>query len=81
MAFQYGKVSTNWQDYSGHPSTLPYIPHNMTQEELLNFQAKAYKRYLLRPSYIRKYFMNHSIRDIVHNGYLFLKAFYLDKIK
>lgn len=81
LAFQYGKVSTNWQDYSGHPSTLPYIPHNMTQGELLDFQAKAYRRFLLRPSYIRKYFKNHAIGDIVHKGYLFFKAFYLDKIK
>jgi len=81
MAFQYGKVSTNWKDYSGHPSTLPYIPHNMTQEELLDIQAKAYKRFLLRPSYIWSYITNHSIVDILQKGYFFVKAFYLDKNK
>ena len=81
LAFKYGKVSTNWRDYSGHPSRLPYIPNDMSQEELLDFQTKAYKRFLLRPSYIFKYFMNHSIWDIVHKGCLFLKAFYLDKNK
>jgi radical SAM superfamily enzyme YgiQ (UPF0313 family) len=80
-ALKCGKVSTNWQDYSGHPSKLPYIPHNMSQKELLDFQAKAYKKFLLRPSYIYKYFMDHSIKDIVQKGYFFIKAFYFSKIK
>jgi radical SAM superfamily enzyme YgiQ (UPF0313 family) len=81
LAFEYGKVSSNWKDYSGHPNSLPYIPNNMSQKELLDFQAEAYKRFLLRPSYISKYLMDHSILDIFHKGCLFLKAFYLDKNK
>ena len=81
LAFQYGKVSTNWQDYSGHPSTLPYIPKNLTQEELLDIQSKAYKRFLLRPSFIWRYISNNSMLDIFQKGCFFLKAFYFDKNK
>lgn len=81
LAFQYGKVSTNWKDYTGHPSALPYIPNNMTQDELLGFQEKAYKRFLLRPSYICRYLLNHSTWDLLQKGVLFLKAFYFDKDK
>ncbi len=79
LAFKYGKVSSNWQDYSGHPSSLPYIPNNMTQEELLDFQKKAYKRFLLRLSYIWRYISNNSILDILEKGYFFVKAFYIEK--
>ncbi|MDR4496973.1 MAG: B12-binding domain-containing radical SAM protein [Candidatus Scalindua sp.] len=79
LAFKHGKVSTNWQDYSGHPRSLPYIPHGMTQKELLGFQEKAYKKFLLRPSYICKYLLTHSLRNIVSSGWLFTKAFYLNK--
>jgi radical SAM superfamily enzyme YgiQ (UPF0313 family) len=79
LAFEYGKVSANWQDYSGHPNSLPYIPNNITQDELLDFQEKAYKRFLLRPSYFYKYLINHSIWDVLHKGWLFIKAFYLGK--
>ncbi len=82
LAFQYGKVSTNWKDYTGHPSgTLPYIPDNMTQDELLSFQEKAYKRFLVRPSYILRYLHNHSLWDLFNKGILFLKAFYFKKNK
>jgi radical SAM superfamily enzyme YgiQ (UPF0313 family) len=77
IAFQYGKVSTNWKDYTGHPSgTLPYIPNDITQDELLNFQERAYKRFLLRPSYVLRYLNNHSMLDLCDKGILFLKAFY-----
>lgn len=79
LAFEYGKVSENWQDYSGHPNSLPYIPNDMTQDELLDFQEKAYKRFLLRPSYLFKYLLNHSIWDVLQKGWLFIRAFYLDK--
>lgn len=75
MAFQYGKVSSNWQDYAGHPSFLPYIPNSMSDDELLDFQQKAYKRFLLRPSYIYRYLRDRSIWDIIRKGKLFLKAF------
>jgi radical SAM superfamily enzyme YgiQ (UPF0313 family) len=81
LAFQYGKVSTNWKDYTGHPSALPYTPNNMTQDELLGFQEKAYKRFLLRPSYICRYWLNHSTWDLLQKGIIFLKAFYFNKDK
>lgn len=81
LAFQYGKVSTNWQDYSGHPGSLPYIPNDMTQDELLDFQERAYKSFLLRPLYIYKYLLSHSVWDILHKGCLFMKSFYLNKNK
>ncbi|MHC4166069.1 MAG: B12-binding domain-containing radical SAM protein [Planctomycetota bacterium] len=80
LAFQYGKVSTSWKDYTGHPSgTLPYVPNDITQDELLAFQEKAYKRFLLRPSYVLRYLKNHSMWDLCTKGILFLKAFYLKK--
>ncbi len=80
LAYKYGKVSTNWQDYSGHPGSLPYIPNGMTQKELLNFQEKAYKKFLLRPSYIYKFLLTHSFWNIISSGWIFAKAFYLNKI-
>jgi radical SAM superfamily enzyme YgiQ (UPF0313 family) len=78
LAFQYGRVSTNWKDYTGHPSgTLPYIPDNVTQAELLAFQENAYGRFLLRPSYVLRYLHSHSLWDLLTKGILFVKAFYL----
>ncbi len=77
LALENGKVSTDWRDYSGHPSSLPYIPNNMTQDELLDFQAKAYKKFLLRPSFICRYIVNNSFLDVLQKGFSFIRAFYL----
>ena len=79
LAYKYGNVSTNWLDYSGHPNSLPYIPDGMTQDELLNYQEKAYKEFLVRPSYIYRYLTSHSLLDTLKKGWLFLHTFYLGK--
>lgn len=74
MAFQYGKVSEDWRNYSGHPSSLPYVPHNMDEKYLLDIQSDAYRRFLLRPGYLMKHLGTFASRRALGNGLKFLKA-------
>ena len=74
LAFRHGKVSEDWTDYSGHPSSLPFIPEGIDEEYLLGIQTQAYKRFLLRPSYIIQHFGTFTNRKTLVNGLRFLKA-------
>jgi radical SAM superfamily enzyme YgiQ (UPF0313 family) len=74
IAFQHGKVSEDWRNYSGHPSSLPYVPHNMDEKYLLDIQSNAYRRFLLRPGYLMKHLCTFASRRALGNGFKFLKA-------
>jgi len=74
LAFQHGKVSEEWKNYSAHPSSLPFIPNGISEEYLLGVQAQAYKRFLLRPSYLLKHLGSFTNRRALRNGLGFLKA-------
>ncbi len=74
IAFQHGTVSENWKDYSGHPGVLPFVANGMSEEYLLNTQAQAYRRFLLRPGYLIKHIENFAHRKTIENGIRFLKA-------
>lgn len=74
MAFQQGKVSEDWKKYSGHPSSLSFIPHGMDAKYLLDIQSKAYRRFLLRPGYLMKHMSTFTSRRAVLNGLKFIRA-------
>lgn len=76
LAFQHGKVSEEWINYSGHPTSLPFIPNGMDEEYLLGVQAQAYKRFLLRPSYLIKHLGTFTNRKALKNGLKFIKALF-----
>ena len=76
LAFQHGKVSMQWQDYSGHPSSLPFIPRGMDEGYLLRAQAQAYRRFLLRPSYLVKHLGTFSNRRALQKGVKFLRSLF-----
>ncbi len=52
VAPKHGTVRTEWEYYSDHAPRLPFIPEGWTEEGLLKFQADAYKKFYMRPSYI-----------------------------
>lgn len=74
LAFQHGKVIDKWKNYSGHPGSLPFIPDGMSEEFLLNLQKQAYRRFLLRPSYLARHLGTFSNQKALRNGLKFLKA-------
>jgi radical SAM superfamily enzyme YgiQ (UPF0313 family) len=74
LAFQHGKVSKEWKNYSGHPSSIPFIPNGMDEEYLLEIQAEAYRKFLLRPKYLLSHFATFANRKVFRNGLGFLKA-------
>ncbi len=74
MAFEHGKVSEDWTNYSGHPGSLPYIPGGMDERYLLEVQSRAYRRFLLRPGYLMKHIGTFTSRRTLSNGLKFLKA-------
>lgn len=74
LAFKHGKVSDKWKKYSGHPGSLPFIPDGMDEEFLLNIQKQAYRRFLLRPSYLVKHLGTFANRKSLRNGLKFLGA-------
>ena len=77
LAFQYGKVSEEWKNYSGHPSSLPFLPNGMDEEYLLEVQAKAYKRFLVRPTYLMKHLGTFTNRKALKNGLRFMKSLFV----
>jgi len=77
LAFRHGKVSEEWINYSGHPSTLPYIPDGMDEEYLLKVQSKAYRRFLLRPSYLIKHVGTFTNRKALKNGFQFIESLFI----
>ncbi len=74
LAFQHGKVSPEWEHYSGHPSALPFLPNGISKEYLLGVQTKAYRQFLLRPGYILRHLGTFWNRRAVGNGIRFIKA-------
>ena len=74
IAFRHGKVSEEWKNYSGHPSSLPYIPNGMDEKYLLEVQSRAYRSFLLRPGYLMKHIGTFTSRRALGNGLKFLKA-------
>ncbi len=74
LAFKHGSVSDRWKNYSGHPGSLPFIPDGMDQDFLLNIQNQAYRRFLLRPSYLVKHLSTFANRKSFKDGLKFLKA-------
>jgi len=74
MAFQHGVVNEEWKNYSGHPSSLPFIPNGMDEEYLLETQAKAYKKFLLRPNYLLRHLGTFASRKALRNGFRFLNT-------
>jgi radical SAM superfamily enzyme YgiQ (UPF0313 family) len=76
LAFQHGNVSEHWQDYSGHPSSLPFSPHGMDEGYLLRAQTQAYKRFLLRPNYLVKHLGTFSNRRALQKGFRFLRSLF-----
>jgi anaerobic magnesium-protoporphyrin IX monomethyl ester cyclase len=77
LALKHGKVSEEWKNYSGHPSTLPFIPNNMDEKYLLEIQSQAYKRFLLRPSYLIKHVGTFTNRKALRNGFKFIKSLFV----
>jgi radical SAM superfamily enzyme YgiQ (UPF0313 family) len=73
LACEHGKVSEMWSDYSGHPTLLPFIPDGKDENYLLNAQATAYKKFLLRPSYLLKHMGIFSNAKALTNGFHFVK--------
>ena len=74
LAFQNGMVSERWKNYSGHPSTLPFIPEGIGQEYLLRAQTRAYRKFLLRPSYLIRHLATFTDPKIFVKGLKFIKA-------
>ena len=74
LAFQHGVVSDEWKNYSGHPSTLPFIPNGMDENYLLTVQSQAYRKFLLRPSYLIKHLGTFTNRKAILNGFRFIKS-------
>jgi anaerobic magnesium-protoporphyrin IX monomethyl ester cyclase len=77
LAERHGHVSDDWRDYSGHPGALPFIPAGMDARELLEAQASAYRRFLMRPGYLSKHFTLFMNRSAVGNALKFLRALVL----
>jgi anaerobic magnesium-protoporphyrin IX monomethyl ester cyclase len=73
LAEEHGKVSTDWRSYSAHPSLPPYVPNGMGDSDLLDIQADAYRRFLLRPGYLLTHLGLFANRRAVRNGLRFLK--------
>ena len=76
LAFKHGKISDEWKNYSGHPSSLPFIPDGMDENYLLEAQAKAYKRFLLRPTYLLKHLGTFTNRKALRNGFRVVKSLF-----
>ncbi|MFP4081647.1 MAG: B12-binding domain-containing radical SAM protein [Candidatus Aminicenantes bacterium] len=74
LALKHGNVSREWKSYSGHPGSLPFIPEGMSEEFLLNIQKEAYRRFLLRPSYLIRHWGTFANRKAVQKGVRFLRA-------
>jgi len=79
LALQHGRVSEDWKDYSGHPGVLPFVPDGLSEDYLLKTQARAYRRFLLRPGYLIKHMGNFASRRVIGNGFKFLKAIALSR--
>jgi len=52
IASEFGTISPNLRIYSDHANFVPYIPNSMTEQEILAFQRKAYRKFYLRLKYI-----------------------------
>jgi anaerobic magnesium-protoporphyrin IX monomethyl ester cyclase len=74
LAEEHGKVSADWRSYSAHPSSPPYVPNGMGDSDLLDVQARAYRRFLLRPGYLLTHLGLFANRRAVRNGLRFLRA-------
>ncbi|MFC2142655.1 B12-binding domain-containing radical SAM protein [Acidobacteriota bacterium] len=74
LALQNGAVSKSWRDYSGHPSSLPFIPDGFEAQEILDIQSQAYRRFLLRPGYIVRHAGTFANAKALSKGIKFLKA-------
>jgi anaerobic magnesium-protoporphyrin IX monomethyl ester cyclase len=77
LAFQHGTVSKSWTHYSGHPTTLPFIPDGIGQEYLLSEQTRAYRKFLLRPSYLIRHLATFTDPKTFVKGLKFVKALVL----
>ncbi|MBU3957406.1 radical SAM protein, partial [Patescibacteria group bacterium] len=80
LAPRYGRVSDDWQEYSAHPQSLPFVPHGFTQNELLNFQRRAYLSFYLRPSFLYKHPRLIFNPRILDSGFRVLKNLILGEL-
>jgi len=74
MARKHGWVSDDWRNYSGHPGTLPFVPAGMDANYLLQVQASAYRRFLIRPRYLSGHLGMFLNRGTVTNAAKFMKG-------
>lgn len=56
IAFLHGKVSTNWDDYSAHPTRPAYIEKGFSDKFLSRWIIWAYVVFLLKPKNFRTHF-------------------------
>jgi radical SAM superfamily enzyme YgiQ (UPF0313 family) len=63
-AGSYGKaIKRDWDRYSPvNPEEITFVPNGLSEEELKEFQARAYKQFYMRPKFIIKKFL--SIRSL-----------------
>jgi anaerobic magnesium-protoporphyrin IX monomethyl ester cyclase len=74
LAKNYGSVSEDWRHYSGHPGVLPFVPAGMKDKDLLDCQAAAYRKFLMRPRYLSKHFTMFLNRSSLRNAARFARA-------
>ena len=74
LAKAHGTVSADWRSYSAHPASPPYVPNSMGDTDLLDVQARAYRRFLMRPGYLLTHLGLFANRRAVGNGLRFLRA-------
>jgi anaerobic magnesium-protoporphyrin IX monomethyl ester cyclase len=74
LAKSHGFVSEDWRHYSGHPGVLPFIPAGMKEKDLLDYQAAAYRKFLMRPRYLSKHLGLFLNRNSFGNAARFVKA-------
>jgi radical SAM superfamily enzyme YgiQ (UPF0313 family) len=79
LAFQHGKVSEEWQNYSGHPKALPFVPDGIEEDYLLKAQARGYRKFLLRPTYLMTHLGTFTNRKSLINGLKFISSVVFNK--
>jgi anaerobic magnesium-protoporphyrin IX monomethyl ester cyclase len=55
FANRHGRISTDWQKYSSHPSKLAYVPDGLSEAYLLSVQRRTYMRFFLRPCFLLRH--------------------------
>jgi len=74
-AKKYGSVSDNWDDYSDHAPHTPFLLNGITENELLDIQKNAYRRFYMRPKYILMHIDKVLNADFVKKSLAAMKVF------